>query len=157
MTLIHDLPAIGLSPASAVEGVHELLDAVAPLEKLPRGEYAALVRETDRALTRLQALKLKLLAAADKAHVAADSGAASTSQWHAKATNSEPAESARQTRLAQALDEEQLAGTADALGEGAVSAAHAAVIAAAIKALPRGLVGSAGRGQSRPTCWPRPG
>src|SRR5687768_7246586 len=115
MTLIHDLPAIGLPPGFAVDGIHELLDALAPLEPLPRSEYALLVRETDRALTRLQALKLKLLAAADKAGVAADSGAASTSQWHAKATNTEPAESARQTKLAQALDEEELGGTADAL------------------------------------------
>ena len=139
MTLLSDLPALGLSPASAVEGVHELLDALAPLEAVPQGEYAVLVRETDRALTRLQALKLKLLAAADKAGVAADSGAASTSQWHAKTTNAEPAESCRQTKLAKALDEDALAGTADALGEGAVSAAHAAVIAAAIKALPVGL------------------
>src|SRR5918995_497492 len=109
MTLIHDLPAIGLPPASAVEGVHELLDALAPVEPLPRGEYARLVAESARA--RLQALELKLLAAADKAGVAADSGAASTSQWHAAATNTDPAESARQTKLAQALDEESLAGT----------------------------------------------
>ena len=139
MTLIDGLPALGLTPGVAVEGVHELLDALAPLAPLPRGEYAAVVADADRAINRLQALKLRLVAAADKAQVATDSGAASTSAWHASLTNTEPAESHRQTRLAEALEEETLAGTADALGQGAVSAAHAAVIAAAVKALPDGL------------------
>lgn len=54
-------------------------------------------------------------------------------------TNTEPAQSARQTRLATALEDEQLGGTAEALGSGAVSAAHAAVIAAAINRLPEAL------------------
>ena len=54
-------------------------------------------------------------------------------------TNTEPAESARQTKLATALDEPSLAGTSSALGAGAVSAEHAAVIAGAIRRLPAGL------------------
>ena len=41
MTLLQDLPT-GLSPGSVVEGVHELLDNLAPLTELPRGEYAGL-------------------------------------------------------------------------------------------------------------------
>ena len=126
----------GLSPAGVVEGVHELLDHLAPVTDLPRGEYAALVRECARARARLQALELKLVAAAEAAKVPADTGAASTGAWHATVTNTEPAESARQASLATALDQESLAGTSSALGSGAVSAAHAAVIAAAVQRLP---------------------
>jgi hypothetical protein len=139
VTLIADLPKLGLTPALAVEGVHELLDAIAPFSDVADRDHASLVRECARARARLQALELKLVAAADKARVPTDSGAASTAAWHASVTNTEPAESARQTKLATALDEEALAGTAGALGHGEVSAAHAVVIAAAIKALPEGL------------------
>ena len=138
MTLLQDLPT-GLSPGSVVEGVHELLDDLAPLTELPRGEYAGLVRECARARARLQALELRLVAAADTAGVAADTGAASTGAWHATVTNTEPAESARQTKLATALDKPNLAGTSSALGAGVVSAAHAAVIAAAVRQLPADL------------------
>lgn len=69
MTLLHDLQLRGLPPASAVEGVHELLDAVGPVEPLARGEYERLLRESARARARLEALELRLLAAADRAGV----------------------------------------------------------------------------------------
>jgi hypothetical protein len=139
MTLLHDLPPLGLTAGGVVEGVHELLDAMGPLEPLPRDQYAGVVAEAARARDRLQALELRLVAAADNAGVAAETGAASTGAWHARATNSDPAESARASKLATALAGESLAGTSAALGAGEVSGAHAAVIAAAVERLPGGL------------------
>ena len=128
----------GLGAPSVVEGIHELLDLVRD-EPVAAGEYAGLVRDCARAVTRLQALKLKLVAAAEKASVPEQSGAASASDWLASATNSEPAESFRQTKLASDLEKPSLTGTRQALGEGEVSAAHAAVIAETVRRLPEDL------------------
>ena len=86
MSALLDLhPDTGHPAVVAVREIHDLLDDLlddldvsAPL---PAGGYAALVADCDRAVTRLQALKLKLLAAADKAEVALDAGMPGTSAW----------------------------------------------------------------------------
>ena len=65
-------------------------------------------------MTRLQALKLKLLAAADKAEVALDAGMPGTSAWLAAHTRAGGADAAREVRLATALDDD-LPATAAAL------------------------------------------
>ena len=82
---------------------------------------------------------MTLVAAADKARVPQASGAASASDWLAKTTNTEPAESSRQTKLAKDLCQEMLAGTQASLTKGELSTAHARVIAAALKRLPKDL------------------
>ncbi len=87
----------------------------------------------------MQALELKLVAAADTARVPQAAGAASASDWLATATNSEPAESFRQARLAKDLAGEMLAGTRRSLSTGEVSGEHARVIADAIRKLSKDL------------------
>ncbi len=140
MTLLDQLPHLdrGLGAPSVVEGVHELLDLLTE-DPVAAGEFAGLVRDCARARARLQALELKLVAAADKARVPQSSGAASASDWLATTTNSEPAESFRQARLAKDLCEEMLAGTQKSLAQGEVSEKHAQVIADAIRKLPKDL------------------
>ena len=140
MSALLDLhPDTGHPAVVAVREIHDLLDdlddASAPLAA---GGYAALVADCDRAVTRLQALKLKLLAAADKAEVALDAGMPGTSAWLAAQTRAGGADAAREVRLATALDDD-LPATAAALGSGALSPAHATVIAATNARLPVSL------------------
>ncbi len=140
MTLLDQLPYLdrGLGAPSVLEGIHELLDLTND-DPVAAGEYAGLVRDCERAVSRIQSLKLKLVAAAEKARVPERAGAASASDWLAATTNSEPAESHRQTKLASDLERPSLSGTRQALGGGAVSAGHAHVIAEAIRRLPEDL------------------
>ena len=140
MTLLDQLPDLqkGLGAPSVIEGVHELLDLLTD-DPVSSNAYASLVRDCERAVSRLHSLKLTLVAAADKARVPQASGAASASDWLAKTTNTEPAESSRQTKLAKDLCEELLAGTQKSLEQGRLSTAHARVIADAIKRLPKEL------------------
>ena len=104
---------------------------------LVSGDYATAVRAADRAISRLQALKLSLVAAADRAQVAAASGMTGTGAWLAKQTRTTGASAAGQVALAGAL--ESLPATGAALRDGMVSAEHAAVIAAATRQLPTSL------------------
>ena len=157
MTLLDQLPDLqkGLGAPSVIEGVHELLDLLTD-DPVTSNAYASLVRDCARARARLQALEMKLVAAADKARVPQASGAASASDWFAKTTNTEPAESSRQTKLAKDLCQQMLAGTQASLTKGELSTAHARVIAAALKRCPR----TSPRGRSlgsRRTWSPRPG
>ena len=140
MTLLDQLPDLqkGLGAPSVIEGVHELLDLLTD-DPVSSNAYASLVRDCARARARLQALEMKLVAAADKARVPQASGAASASDWLAKTTNTEPAESSRQTKLARDLCQQMLAGTQASLTKGELSTAHARVIAAALKRLPNHL------------------
>ena len=91
MTLLDQLPDLqkGLGAPSVIEGVHELLDLLTD-DPVSSNTYAGLVRDCARARARLQALEMKLVAAADKARVPQASGAASASDWFAKTTNTEP-------------------------------------------------------------------
>ena len=159
MTAVPDLhPDTGHPAAAAVREIHALLDtllddllndldASAPLAS---GGYAALVADCDRAVTRLQALKLRLLAAAHRAEVALDAGMPGTSAWLARHTRTGGADAAREVRLATALDED-LPATATALDSGALSPAHAVVIAHTAARLPASLsIEDRVRGRGRP-------
>jgi hypothetical protein len=116
--------------------VHALLDD-APGVELASGDYAKAVREVDRAVARLQAVRLSLVAAADRAEVALGSGMSGTGAWLSKHTRTTGAAAAGQVALAGAL--ESLPATGAALRDGALSAEHAAVIAAATRQLPATL------------------
>ncbi len=139
MTAVLDLhPDAGHPAVAGVRAIHDLLDTLDTTTPLASGEYAALVTDCDRAVTRLHALKLRLLAAADKAEVALDAGLPGTSAWLARHTRTAGADAAREVRLATALDDD-LPATAAALAAGTVSPAHATVIAAATSRLPESL------------------
>ena len=56
-------------------------------------------------ISRLQAVRLSLLAEADRSQVAAGSGLSGTSAWLAAATRREGGQAARDVRLATALDD----------------------------------------------------
>ena len=103
---------------------------------LVSGDYATAVREADRAISRLQALKLSLVAAADRAQVAAGSGMSGTGAWLAKQTRATGASAAGQVALAGALETLPATGAARA---GVVCPEHAVVIAAATRQLPTSL------------------
>ncbi|QZY28584.1 HNH endonuclease signature motif containing protein [Nocardioides coralli] len=124
-------------PGAMVVAVHELLDGVAA-DLLGPSDFAGVIAELSRARSRLQALELKLVAAAERHHVPRLTGARSTGAWVAQQTRSDGAQAARDARLALDLDA-SLPTTASALGAGEVSAAHAAVIAGATRQLPPSL------------------
>ena len=129
-----DADAVGV--VGVLARVHAALDGAGDLG-LVSGDYATAVREVDRAISRLQALKLSLVAAADRAQVAAGSGMTGTGAWLSKATRTTGAVAAGQVALAGAL--ESLPATGAALRDGAMSAEHAAVIAYATDRLPATL------------------
>src|SRR5690349_15425476 len=92
------------SPAVAVVAcVLSVLDTPTEVEDMPSEAYGALVADCARARARLQALELKLIAAADKASVAADTGMVSTGAWVAKQTRADTRDTARQAALARDL------------------------------------------------------
>ena len=77
MTALLDLHPDPGHPGAVVAGVHEALDGLGRVELEP-GEYAAVVTDVDRAVRRLEALKLRLVAAAERADVPRQSGARSS-------------------------------------------------------------------------------
>ena len=137
MTAALDLNPTPGHPGAVVAAVHEALDEVGEVA-VPGVAYAEVVGECARARSRLRALELRLVAAADKAKVPQQSGARSTGAWLAKQTRAGQAASARDVQLAQDLDA-RLPVTATALDAGDMSAAHASVIADAARRLPAGL------------------
>ena len=84
--------------------------------------YAAAVPALDRVCRRLDALKLKLVAAADRAGTATDAGFTGADAWLAKTTTVSRGDAARQVALATELDSGHDA-TAEALDAGLVSPA----------------------------------
>ena len=120
--------------SSAVADLHAVIDRLhtAPLAS---SQPSADVAEVDRAIRRLESLKLKLVAAADSAGVAKDAGFTGADAWLAKTTTVSRADAARQVALAGELDSGHDA-TAEALDAGLVSPEHAAVIVRATGQLP---------------------
>ena len=104
------------------------------LSALSAQAQADLLRELDRATSKISAVRLRLLAVAVKRGTARASGAADTGQWAATVTNSDQAAAQRQVGLAAALSERS--ATARALAQGAMSTEHAAVIVGATRRLP---------------------
>ena len=139
-TTLFDSPTPTASPLlGGVAEMHSVLDRLhaSPLGSA-HGPIASTVVEVDRAIRRLEALKLKLLACADKAGVAQDAGFTGTEAWAAKQTTTSHTTAARQVALARELDDSHIA-TKTALDDGLVSPAHAAVIVGASLALPSGV------------------
>lgn len=114
--------------------------------ELDRIELAGIeARECREVLRRLDALaakvaskRLSVIAAADRARVGQDAGFSGTGPWVAGVSRAPGAEAAAQVRLATEL-ETTLPQTKQALADGAVSPAHARVIAQAMATLPEGL------------------
>ncbi|QZY29514.1 HNH endonuclease signature motif containing protein [Nocardioides coralli] len=137
MTAVLDLhPAPG-HPAALVAAVHEALDDVR-VDGLGPEELAGTIAELSRARSRLHALELRLVAAAERSSVARDAGCASTGAWLSRQTRSGTAAASREVKLAADLNA-KLPATQAALGAGEVSTEHAAVIAHATQRLPGGL------------------
>jgi hypothetical protein len=117
--------------------VHEVLDDLGetPAWSMTTDEQRAALVELARAEARIAALRLRVLAAADRADVAADSAASSTAAWVAHATRQTRPAAHRDMKLATALDDE-FAATREALAGGRLDLEQARVIVAAVQALP---------------------
>ena len=143
MTALLDLsPAPPTGVSAGVDELHAVIDRLDVASASPPEQYAVLVADLDRAIRRLEAAKLALVAAADRARVAELSGMSDTTAWLSRQTRSGSAEASRSVRLATALAEQDRPASA-ALAAGAVSPDHAAVIVQATSSLPAGLDASA--------------
>jgi hypothetical protein len=132
-------PVAGGATGEGLRTVHRALDDIAvQVESAGVADPMHLIGEVDRAITRLQAVRLSLVRAADRAQGAAESGASGTAAWLAAATRSDTAAASRDVKLAGALGE-SLPATREALAQGALSTAHAQVIATAAAQLPPSL------------------
>ena len=97
-------------------------------------EHSHLLRLLAKAESALAGIRLRVLAAADRARTAQLAGASSTGHWAASLTQADSAVAHRDVGLARSL--EDLPATRSALRDGDVSAAHAAVISHALDRLP---------------------
>lgn len=131
-------PSPPLSVADGVRQLHSVLDRCDGVEELSGQEASTLIDDLERAVTRLQAMKLSLVAVVDKSDVAGDAGMTGTAAWLAARSRRDGAAAAKDVRLATALDE-GLPATKAALSEGQLSTEHAHVIARATEQLPAGL------------------
>lgn len=131
-------PYAGHPVIAAAQEIHALLDRVEVSAPLSGAEHATAVREWARAGIRLQAVQLRLLAAAEDAEVAIDAGLPDTGAWLSRQTRSGGASAARQVRLANALAQ-RCAATGAALEDGDLTVEHAEVIVSAAAQLPESL------------------
>src|SRR6476620_3062454 len=74
-------PAPPLTAAEGVRQVQTVLDRCGPVDGLSGYAASSLVADVDRAVTRLQAVKLALLAVVAKSDVASDAGMTGTAAW----------------------------------------------------------------------------
>ncbi|KQZ89027.1 hypothetical protein ASD62_06630 [Phycicoccus sp. Root563] len=118
--------------------MHAVLDRCERAADLSGQAASVLIDDVDRAVTRLQALKLDLVAAVDRADLASDSGMTGTAAWLAARSRTDGATAAKEVRLATALGE-GLRATRAALAEGRLSTEHAHVIARTAHQLPAGV------------------
>ena len=135
MAALLDLhPDLADAMSAGVTDLHGVIDR---LHTVPSRscQPSAAVMEVDRAIRRLEALKLKMVAAADQAGTAKDAGFTDTNAWVAKTTTVSRSDAARQVALANELSSGHDA-TAEALDAGLVSPGHAAVIVQATRQLP---------------------
>ncbi len=126
----------------ALHGVIDQVQAQGAPRGLTTGEYDALLTSLDRAVRRLESVKLVVVAAADAARVADDTGLSDTSAWVARRTHADAAAASREVRLATALapaESEVARPCATALADGVLSPAHARVIVQATEQLPASL------------------
>jgi hypothetical protein len=128
-------PDTGHPVLAGVVEVHAVLDRMHAAAESPLSEHTQAVVEVKRAIRRLEALNLKLVAAADKAGAAKDAGFSGTEAWVAQHTKTSRSAAAREVALSKDLESGHEA-TAAALDAGLVSPAHAAVIIRAGRELP---------------------
>lgn len=139
MTTALDLhPDAGHPAVAAVLELHALLDLIDPRTPLTGDEHATCVSEVTRAISRLEGVRLRLVAAAEKDEVAARTGLSGTDAWLSRRTRMGRARAAREVKLAGDLDQ-GYAATGAALDAGDISTEHAQVIVAAAEQLPAGL------------------
>lgn len=136
-SLLATAPPAAVPARAAVARVHAVLDEVTsgPVVGPVSGSDLA---SMDRAISRMQAMKLQMVAAADRERVAESSGMSGTAAWLAAHTRTGGAEAAQTVGLATALDS-GLSSTGDALAAGDVSTEHASIIAGTMSRLPSGL------------------
>ena len=125
---------IGAHLSVVGHGVDSLSEAVARVSVVERAD----VEGVDRLIRRLEAVKLSMIAVAERSRIAVRTGSANTAAWVSHATRSGSGVAAGQVALATALDS-GLDATRAALAEGAVSSRHAAIIADAMSSLPSAL------------------
>ena len=128
-------PDVADAMSPVVADLHSMIDR---LHTAPACASQPGLAEVDRAIRRLEALKLKMVAAADQAGTAKDAGFTNTDAWVAKTTTVSRSDAARQVALATQLEAGHDA-TATALDAGLVSPGHAAVIVNATRQLPAGV------------------
>jgi hypothetical protein len=121
-----------------LRAIDELLDRHVGGDVIGAAAAGSALGAVDRVITRLQAVRLSLVAEADRSAVAVESGMTGTGAWLAARTRREGGQAARDVRLATALDH-GLDATREALAAGDVSTEHAMVIATATAQLPQGL------------------
>jgi uncharacterized protein DUF222 len=133
-------PDAGHPAVAAAFEVHALLDSVDldALASMSPSEATTAVSEWSRAVSRVEAVRLKMVAAADKARVAEADGLTGTDAWLTRQTRSGREKAGRDLRLATELDRGH-DRTGAALHSGEISAEHAAVIVAAADKLPARL------------------
>ena len=141
MSAVLDLHPDGTHPV--LIGVDEIEAALermlaSPTMVLETGDYATAMTGLERVSRRLDAVKLRMLAAADKSGAATDAGFTDTGAWVANHVTVSRAEAARRIALATELESGHGA-TTKALAAGLVSSGHAAVIVHAIGQLPTGV------------------
>ena len=128
-------PGLGVRLAQ----VHEAIGGIDADATIPPGAYAAAVVEVDRAIRRLEAVKLRLVAGAQRARVATRTGHTDTGAWLAQTTRSTGRDAAGAVKLADSLDRRLPATQQAPCPRAVVSRDHAAVIDHAIRQLPSGL------------------
>lgn len=125
------------SPEAAVAALSAAVDAVlgAPWWRAGDAEVAACVVDVERAVSRLDAGRLRLLTEADQRAVGQRTGALSTAEWLAEETNTRRGGASARVGLARALNGD-LAVTGAALAAAALSVDHAGVVHRVMGALP---------------------
>lgn len=129
-------PEAAVLIADPAAELHACLDRVVdyPVDRLGPSGQAELLQALTRAEARIAALRLRVLAEADRSRTAAHVGAATTGQWAASLANTDQARAHNEVGLAQGLD--RRSATREALAEGIISSEHAAVIVRADRDLP---------------------
>ena len=104
MAAVASLRTAPLGTVDVLREIDGLLDRVHSGDVCGAPAAAAALGAVDRVITRLQAVRLSLVAEADRSQVAAGSGLTGTSAWLAVSSRRDGGQAARDVRLATALD-----------------------------------------------------
>ncbi len=131
--------SVGVLSGTALDELHRVIDGLT--NRLVGVDPDQTLVELDRAVRRLEAVKLSVVTAADAARVAVRTGMADTSSWLACRTHTGGARAASDVKLATALHDPKVPSrpTSRALSEGVLSPEHAKVIVQATNQLPNHL------------------